>query len=165
MSKPNYSNSVFNGENCLLFAKTITIASMGIATGAGLSYNAMIMPALAKFAPSSSLAVWCETAFPAMSIQVSAIAVSVLGGSYIYYKTKNRFFLYSSVIMASILPYTAAFFLPINGPLFEMNKTGRDDGTIAKKMTQWNRNQYGRVGLNALALFVSLYGALQVNIA
>ncbi|KAH7046383.1 hypothetical protein BKA57DRAFT_466369 [Linnemannia elongata] len=165
MSLPHYFNSVFNSENFLLFTKSITIASMGIATGAGLSYNAMIMPALAKFAPSSSLAVMCETAFPAMSIQVSAIAVSVLGGSYIYYKTKNRFFLYSSFIMASILPYTAAFLIPINGPLFELNKVGRDDGTIVKKMAQWNRNQYGRVGLNALALFVSLFGALQVKVA
>ncbi|KAF9909322.1 hypothetical protein EC991_008833 [Linnemannia zychae] len=138
---------------------------MGIAAGNGLAYNAMIMPALAKFAPASSLAVWCETAFPAMSIQVSAIAVSVLGGSYIYYKTKNRFFLYSSLIMASILPYTAAFFIPINGPLFEMNKAGRDDGTIGEKMRQWNRNQYGRVALNAAALFVSLYGVLHVKSA
>lgn len=66
MSLPHYFNSVFNSENFLLFTKSITIASMGIATGAGLSYNAMIMPALAKFAPSSSLAVMCETAFPAM---------------------------------------------------------------------------------------------------
>ncbi|KAG0284475.1 hypothetical protein BGZ96_011146 [Linnemannia gamsii] len=165
MSLSPYVNSVFNGENFLLFTKSITIASIGIATGAGLSYNAMIMPSLAKFAPSSSLAVFCETAFPAMSIQVSAIAVSVLGGSYIYYMTKNRFFLYSSLIMASILPYTAAFFLPINARLFEMNKTGRDDGTIGKKMAQWNRNQYGRVGLNALALFVSLFGVLHVKSA
>ncbi|KAG0368352.1 hypothetical protein BGX24_002872 [Mortierella sp. AD032] len=163
MSLPYYFNAVFNGENFLLFTKSITIASMGIATGTNLSYNAMIMPALAKFAPTSSLAVMCETAFPAMSIQVSAIAVSVLGGSYIYYKTKNRFFLYSSLIMAAILPYTAAFLIPINGPLFELNKSGRDDGTIGEKMKQWNRNQYGRLALNAAALFVSLFGVLHVK--
>ncbi|KAF9087098.1 hypothetical protein BGX23_008374 [Mortierella sp. AD031] len=163
MSLPYYFNAVFNGEDFMLFTKSVTIASMGIAAGAGLSYNAMIMPALAKFSPASSLAVWCETARPAMSIQVSAIVVSVLGGSYIYYKTKNRFFLYGSLIMASILPYTATMFLPINASLFEINKAGRDDGTIGTKMQQWNRNQYGRVFLNAAALFVTLFGALHVK--
>lgn len=128
-------------------------------------FTTLLLLTFLSILPSSSLPRSFSRHHTRIAIQVSAIAVSVLGGSYIYYKTKNRFFLYSSVIMASILPYTAAFFIPINGPLFEMNKIGRDDGTIVKKMAQWNRNQYGRVGLNALALFVSLYGALQVKTA
>ncbi len=68
--------------------------------------------------------------------------------------------MYSSLLMASILPYTSVMFLPINSRLFEMNKTG-DDGTIATKMEQWNRNQYGRVLLNVAAMVISLYGVLQ----
>ncbi|KAG0207129.1 hypothetical protein BGX28_001560 [Mortierella sp. GBA30] len=159
----HYISTIFNGENLLLFTKTVTIASMGIAAGSALSYNAMIMPSLAKFAAKSSLAVWCETTHAAMSIQVSAIAVSVIGGSIIYFKTKNRYFLYGSMIMASILPYTVAMFLPINSRLFEMNKTGIDDGTIESKLLQWNRNQYGRTLLNVAALVVTLYGGLQLK--
>ncbi|KAF9938423.1 hypothetical protein BGZ67_000194 [Mortierella alpina] len=156
----HFINAVFSGENILLVTKTITIASMGIAAGTGLSYNTLIMPSLAKLPAQTAVAVWCNTAFAAMSTQVSAIAISVIGGSIVYYKTKNRFFLYSSLIMASILPYTSVMFLPINSRLFEMNKTG-DDGTIATKMEQWNRNQYGRVLLNVAAMVISLYGVLQ----
>jgi hypothetical protein len=62
MSLPYYFNAIFNGENFILFTKSITIASMGIAAGHGLAYNTLIMPALAKFDPLNSLAVWCETA-------------------------------------------------------------------------------------------------------
>ncbi|KAF9932400.1 hypothetical protein FBU30_008252 [Linnemannia zychae] len=163
MSLPYYFNAIFNGENILLLTKTITITSMGISAGSAFNYVSVIMPALAKFAPTSSLAVWCETGAASKSIQVSAIAISVLGGSYIYYATKNRFFLYSSLIMASILPYTSMFMLPINRPLFEMNKSGHDDGTIAEKMRLWKRNQYGRFALNAVALIVSILGVLHVK--
>ncbi|KAG0035991.1 hypothetical protein BGZ82_004846 [Podila clonocystis] len=160
MTSPSYIDRIFNGESVLLFVKTLTIASMGIAAGSGLSYNAMIMPALRKFSASSAVSVWAETAQGAMSIQVSAIAISVLGGSYIYYKTKNRFFLYSSVLMASILPYTLAFFLPINKSLFAIRSSGKDDGTIETKMIQWNKLQYGRTLMNVTSLFIALYGGL-----
>ncbi|KAF9343674.1 hypothetical protein BGX26_005377, partial [Mortierella sp. AD094] len=158
----HHFNNIFNGDNLLLVTKTITIASMGIAAGAGLSYNAMIMLALQKFS-ATSLAVWCQTAFPAIAIQVSAIAVSVVGGSIVYYKTNNRSYLYGSMIMASILPYTAVMFLPINKSLFQMNKTGIDDGTAISKLQQWNKNQYGRTFLNVAALLITLYGGLQVK--
>ncbi|KAF8938987.1 dolichyl-P-Man:Man(5)GlcNAc(2)-PP-dolichol alpha-1,3-mannosyltransferase [Dissophora ornata] len=163
MSLPHYINTIFSSENFLLITKTATIASMGIAAGTGLSYNAMIMPSLAKIAPMDAVAVWCGTAIGAMTTQVSAIAISVLGGSYVYYRTKNRFYLYGSMLMLSILPYTAVMFLPINSRLFEMNRSGVDDGTVAIKMQQWNKNQYGRVFLNVAALVVTLLGTLHVK--
>ncbi|KAG0266810.1 hypothetical protein BG011_000862 [Mortierella polycephala] len=153
MSLSHNLNVIFNGETFLLVTKTVTIASMGIAAGAGLSYNAMILPALSKLPAANALAVWCETAKGAMPI-------SVLGGSIVYYKTKNKSFLYSAMIMLSILPYTWTMFFPINGPLFEMNKTGTNDSTIEVKFRQWNRNQYGRVLLNVAAMAVALYGGL-----
>ncbi|KAG0350769.1 hypothetical protein BC939DRAFT_506449 [Gamsiella multidivaricata] len=161
MSLSSYFNALFNGQNILLVTKTVTIASMGIAAGAGLSYNAMIMPAVQKFSPMNALAVWCECAFPAMLIQITAIATSVIGGTIVYYKTKNRSFLYGAMIMASVLPYTGVMFFPINSELFRMNKSGIDDGTVWEKMQQWNRNQYGRVLLNVAAMVVTLFGGLQ----
>ncbi|KAF9336258.1 hypothetical protein BG006_009214 [Podila minutissima] len=81
---PSFIDRIVNGENVLSFFKTATIASMGIAAGSALSYNAMIMPALRKFSASRAVSVWVETAHGAMSIQVSAVAISVLSGSYIY---------------------------------------------------------------------------------
>ncbi|KAF9308480.1 hypothetical protein BG003_011045 [Podila horticola] len=163
MTSPSFIDRIFNGENILLFVKTVTIASMGIAAGSALSYNAMIMPALRKFSASSAVSVWAETAHSAMFVQVSAIAISALGGSYIYYKTKNRFFLYSSLLMASIMPYTVAFFLPINKSLFAIRTSGKDDGTIEPKMIQWNKLQYGRTLLNVTSLLIALYGGLSGN--
>ncbi|KAI1299944.1 hypothetical protein EDD11_006346 [Mortierella claussenii] len=159
MSSPY--NNLFTGGNILLLAKTVTIASMGIASGVGLSYNAMIMPSIQKLSPMNSLAVFCRAASPAMSIQVSAIAVSLLGGTLVYNKTKNRSFLYGSMIMLSVLPYTVFMFFPINRALFSMNKTGVDDGTIGLRMQQWNRYQYGRTLLNVTALLVTLFGGLE----
>lgn len=66
MTHPSLIDRIFNGENVLLVAKTVTIASMGIAAGSCLSYNAMIMPALRKFSASSAVSVWAETAHGAM---------------------------------------------------------------------------------------------------
>lgn len=66
MTHPSLIDRIFNGENVLLVAKTVTIASMGIAAGSCLSYNAMIMPALRKFSASSAVSVWAETAQGAM---------------------------------------------------------------------------------------------------
>lgn len=63
---PSFIDRIFNGENLLPFVKTVTIASMGIAAGFLLSYNAMIMPALRKFSASSAVSVWAETAHGAM---------------------------------------------------------------------------------------------------
>ncbi|KAG0362868.1 hypothetical protein BG005_003750 [Podila minutissima] len=67
MMPPSFIDRIFNGENLLPFVKTVTIASMGIAAGFLLSYNAMIMPALRKFSASSAVSVWAETAHGAMS--------------------------------------------------------------------------------------------------
>lgn len=85
-----------------------------------------------------------------------------LGGVGVYYKTKNKYFLYGGLIMLSILPYTMVMFLPINKDLFAFAKSGLGDldGSIARKMVIWNRNQYGRTALNVAALLTTLYGAL-----
>ncbi|KAG0328044.1 hypothetical protein BG004_002630 [Podila humilis] len=139
---------------------------MGIAAGSQLSYNVMLMPALRKFSTASAVAVWAETAKGAMTIQVSAVLISVLGGGYIYYKTKNRFFLRSSLLMASIIPYTATFFLPINKSLFEFRDQGIiDDGTIDAKMVKWNKLQYGRVLMNVTSMLIALYGGLARDVS
>lgn len=95
--------------------------------------------------------------------QVSAFVTGSLGGSVVYYKTKNKYYLYGGLIMAAILPYTMVMFLPINKELFAFAKSGLADvdGSIAHKMMIWNRNQYGRTALNLIALFTTLYGTIK----
>ncbi|KAF9430158.1 hypothetical protein BGZ94_008098 [Podila epigama] len=160
---PHHPQNKFSStDNLLRFAKAASIASMGIATGVGFSYIALILPNVRTLSATTALNIWVGSARGAMSTseQVSAIAISVLSGSYIYYKTKNRFFLYSSVLMASIFPYTFTFFIPINRALFSMHSTGLIDGTVHAKLDRWNTFQYGRVLMNFTSLLISLYGAL-----
>lgn len=64
------------------------------------------------------------------------------------------------MLMASIMPYTFAFFIPINKALFAMRSSGKDDGTIDSKMIQWNKLQYGRTLMNVTSLLLALYGGL-----
>jgi len=85
-----------------------------------------------------------------------------LGGMILYYKTKNKYYLYGGLIMASIFPYTMALFVPINKHIFAFVKSGLEDvdGSMAEKMWIWNRNQYGRTVLNAAGFLTTLFGAV-----
>ncbi|KAG0048975.1 hypothetical protein BGZ83_006160 [Gryganskiella cystojenkinii] len=162
MSMPTHVSSIFNGENLLLLVKTLTVASMGIGTGAGVAMNVTIMPTLAKFSTTSAAHFFKEMAQPAMLTQVTALVTGLLGGSAVYYKTKNKYFLYGGLIMLSILPYTVVMFLPLNFAIFDFAKSGLSDvdGSIAKTLITWNRRQYGRTALNATAFLTTLYGIL-----
>ncbi|GJJ72938.1 hypothetical protein EMPS_05296 [Entomortierella parvispora] len=153
----------FNGDNLLLISKCITIASMGIGAGAGVAMNGTIMPTLTKLSGASAVSFWSQMAHPAKMTQLSSLITAFLGGVGVYYKTKNKYFLYGSLLMLSIIPYTVVMFLPINRELFAFAKSGLADvdGSFARKIVTWNRNQYGRTALNFAALFTTLYGALK----
>ncbi|KAG0048974.1 hypothetical protein BGZ83_006159 [Gryganskiella cystojenkinii] len=153
---------VNNGEKSMTFLKGATIVVMGLGTGSSLSVNVAVMPALAKIPTSIAARLWTEMVLPATIIQVSAFVFGFLGGMALYYETKNKYYLYGGLIMASIFPYTLAMFVPINQELFMFVKSGLEDvdGSIAEKMWIWNRNQIGRTALNTAGFLTTLFGAL-----
>ncbi|GJJ72939.1 hypothetical protein EMPS_05297 [Entomortierella parvispora] len=120
------------------------------------------MPSLAKVSTSTATLLWTNMVVPSMAIQVSAYVLGFLGGMLLYNKTKNKYYLYGGLIMASIFPYTMAMFVPINKDIFAFVEAGLEDvdGSMAEKMWIWNRNQCGRTVLNAAGFLTTLFGAV-----
>ncbi|KAF9909320.1 hypothetical protein EC991_008831 [Linnemannia zychae] len=150
-----------SSTNVLLVTKVITISSIGIFAGTALNYNTIVMPSLRKFASSSSLAVWAEMYLLAKPIQITTIAVSALGGAFLFYKTSNPYYLYSAVIMASIAPYTTTLLYPINNKLLEIRKHGGDDRPVEEMLIRWDAIHFGRTLLSYGAFVLTLYAALR----
>ncbi|KAI9241159.1 hypothetical protein MVEG_05646 [Podila verticillata NRRL 6337] len=152
-----------NSSNLLLVTKMITIGSMGVFAGGALSYSTMIMPTLRKFASTSSLAVWCEMYLIAKPIQISMIVISSLGGAGLYYQTKNHCYLYGSLMMASLVPYTVSLLYPINHKLLDIRKSGKDDPHVEEMLVRWDAIAFGRTLISYGAMFITLYGALRAS--
>ncbi|KAG0372195.1 hypothetical protein BGX24_000582 [Mortierella sp. AD032] len=150
-----------SSSNILLVTKVITISSIGIFAGTALNYNTVVMPSLRKFASSSSLAVWSEMYLLAKPIQISTITISALGGMFLFNKTANPYYLYSSILMASLVPYTMTLLYPINNKLLEIRKHGGDDRPVEEMLIRWDTIHFGRTVMSYSALLLTLYGALR----
>ncbi|KAF9080543.1 hypothetical protein BGX29_001952 [Mortierella sp. GBA35] len=150
-----------SSTNVLLVTKIVTISSIGIFAGTALNYNTIVMPSLRKFASSSSLAVWAEMFLLAKPIQISTIALSALGGTFLFYKTANPYYLYSAALMASIAPYTYTLLYPINNKLLEIRKHGGNDRPVEEMLVRWDAIHFGRTLISYGAFVLTLYGALR----
>ncbi|KAF9119791.1 hypothetical protein BGW39_011909 [Mortierella sp. 14UC] len=152
-----------SSTNILLATKVITISSIGIFAGTALNYNTIVMPSLRKFASASSLAVWAEMFLLAKPIQITTIATSAMGGIFLFYKTANPYYLYSAVLMASIVPYTYTLLYPINNKLLAIRKHGGDDRPVEEMLVRWDAIHFGRTLISYGAFVLTLYGALRGN--
>ncbi|KAG0328045.1 hypothetical protein BG004_002631 [Podila humilis] len=150
-----------SGSNMLLATKMITVGSMGIFAGGALSYSTFIMPTLRKFASSSSLAVWCEMYQYAKPIQIAMTTISSLGAAGLYYQTKNQYYLYGSLLMGTLVPYTLSLLYPINNKLLEIRRSGKDSPHVEEMLARWDAIAFGRTLISFGAMFVTLYGALR----
>ncbi|KAF8925976.1 hypothetical protein EDD21DRAFT_241895 [Dissophora ornata] len=161
MPTPHHFKAFASSSNLLLVTKIVTVSSMGIFTGTALCYNAIVMPSLRKFASTSSLAVWSEMFLLTKPIQVSAIAISALGGSILYYKTHDPFYLLGGMMMAIIVPYTKLLFDPMDNRLLDIRKHGKDDRGVEEMLMRWDTLHFGRTLLGYGATVVTLYAALR----
>ncbi|KAG0313941.1 hypothetical protein BGZ99_008472 [Dissophora globulifera] len=147
--------------NFLLATNVVTVAAMGIFAGSALHSNTVVMPALRNFASSSSLAVWAEIYLRGRPLQVVTVAISSLGASALFYKTRNPYYLAGAALIAAIAPYTSLLLYPINHQLLDFRKHGRDDPAVEEMLVHWSTIQSGRTLLSCSAMVVTLYGALQ----
>jgi uncharacterized membrane protein len=99
--------------------------------------------------------------FASTAIQMSSIVVSSLGGSILYYRTRNPYYLAGAAMMASIVPYTATLLYPINNKLLDIRKHGHDDPHVESMLTQWDTLHFGRTLMSLGALVVTVYAALR----
>ncbi|KAI1299943.1 hypothetical protein EDD11_006345 [Mortierella claussenii] len=150
-----------SSSNVLLVTKIATISSMGIFAGTALNYNTVVMPSLRKFASSSSLAVWAEMYVLAKPIQISTIAISAVGASALYYKTRNPYYLAGAAMMAVIVPYTTILLHPINNKLLDIRKHGRNISQVEEMLIRWDAIHFGRSLLSYGAMLMTLYAALR----
>ncbi|KAF9933827.1 hypothetical protein FBU30_004223 [Linnemannia zychae] len=120
------------------------------------------MPSLRKFASSSSLAVWAEMYLLARPLQVSLLAISALGGTFLFYKTSNPCYIYSAALMFSLVPYTKILLYPINHKLLNIRKHGHgEDRNVEEMLIRWDALHFGRTAIGYGALLLVLYGALR----
>ncbi|KAF9332743.1 hypothetical protein BGZ91_011577 [Linnemannia elongata] len=150
-----------SSSNILLVTKVLTISSIGIFAGTSLNYNLVVMPSLRKFASASSLAVWAEMSLIANPLQMTTTVLSALGGLILFSKTANPYYLYSSILMISLIPYSRLLLLPINNKLLEIRKRGGDDRPVEELLIRWDALHFGRTVIGYGALVLMLYGALR----
>ncbi|KAF9129844.1 hypothetical protein BGW39_003784 [Mortierella sp. 14UC] len=156
--------NILNSPSSLASAKILTVASIGIFAGQALAYNAIIMPALRTVSPEAALPIWAKSYTTGKNIQVSLILTSVLAGLPVYYKTQNVFFLIGPLVMASIIPFTLAFIMPVNHRLLDILEGKRygkkgGEGNLSELYIKWDLLHFGRTVLSMGALGLTLYGS------
>ncbi|KAG0099670.1 hypothetical protein BGZ93_006479 [Podila epicladia] len=147
-------------SNTLLVGKFVAVASIGIYAGNAFFYSNALMPALAKFSTASSVAVWSEIFHKVKGTQITSMALGALSGAGLFYKTDNRFYLYSAAIMASLIPYTSLLLVPVSKKLLDIRKHNKDDGTADILLRRWSKIHFGRTLLGFAALFSATYGLI-----
>ncbi|ORZ09332.1 hypothetical protein BCR41DRAFT_388303 [Lobosporangium transversale] len=152
--------AVANTSNVLLITKIVTISSMGIYAGSALNFNTVIMPSLRRFAWNSSLSVWGEMFILSKPIQFTSIMTSVIGGSILFYQTRNPYYLAGAAMMGSILFYTNVLLHPIHAHLLDIRKHSREEPSVEEMLIQWDAIHFGRTLLSYGAMVVTLYAAL-----
>ncbi|KAF9089921.1 hypothetical protein BGX29_011795 [Mortierella sp. GBA35] len=167
--------NILNNPSFLVSAKVLTVGSIGLFAGQALSYNAIIMPALRTVSPEAALPIWAKSYNIAKNIQVGLILTSVLAGLPVYHKTQNAFFLIGPLVMASIVPFTLAFIMPVNHTLLDIldshgghkeggkagskKKGGKVEGTLSELYVKWDLLHFGRTVLSLGAFGLTLYGS------
>ncbi|KAF9183403.1 hypothetical protein BGZ51_001540 [Haplosporangium sp. Z 767] len=168
--------TIANSSNTLLAGKIVTVASLGIFAGTALTYSAVIMPSLRKFSTTSSVAIWHEIFQSAKSLQVATLTAGIAGSVGLYYKSKNAFYLYGAITMATVIPYTLLTLVPLNKKLFAIRQTNTingksnslkdsvsNDNVSEDLLNRWSLFHLGRVALGFGALFSVLYGVVSEN--
>ncbi|KAG0272803.1 hypothetical protein BGZ95_011410 [Linnemannia exigua] len=155
---------IFNSSSSLVSAKILTVASIGLFAGQALAYNAIIMPALRSVSPETALPIWAKSYAIGKNMQVCLILTSVLAGLPVYHRTQNVFFLIGPLMMASIIPFTMAFIMPVNHTLLDI-LDGKGDGkkggagNLSVLYNKWDLLHFGRTVLSLGALGLTLYGS------
>ncbi|KAF9435120.1 hypothetical protein BGZ76_006870 [Entomortierella beljakovae] len=142
----NQLRELVNAPNLILFTKIITVSSMGIYAGSAYNYNAVIMPSLRKFAST---------------FQIANIAVSVMGASILYFRTKDTYYLLGALLMASMLPYNKTLVYPINKKLLDIRKHGGNDSKVEEILAKWDSLHFVRTLLSFGATVSTLYAGLR----
>ncbi|KAF9905493.1 hypothetical protein EC991_001602 [Linnemannia zychae] len=164
MAVQQFFTNIINSSSALVSAKILTVASIGLFAGQALAYNVIIMPALRTVSPEAALPIWAKSYNIGKNIQVSLIATSILAGLPVYYKTQNAFFLIGPLVMASIIPFTLAFIMPVNHTLLdilegkESSKMG-SESNLSELYIKWDLLHFGRTVLSLGALGLTLYGS------
>ncbi|KAF9969807.1 hypothetical protein BGZ73_007669 [Actinomortierella ambigua] len=149
-----------SADNTVIIGKSLSVAAIGIFSGTALSFNTFILPSLRKFSAASSLSVWNAMFHKAGVSQISMIVIGTLSSAAVYYKTKNAYFLYGSVVMASIFPYTLGLLGSVNNQLIEAHKAGTAGPHTEALLSRWEKINLGRAILGLTALGLVAYGGV-----
>lgn len=107
---------------------------------------------------SISNRLFCRTMFS--EIQVALIGASLLSGAAVYYKTDNIQYLIPPFLLATVVPFTFAFILPVNRELLGiLDGTGKKNSTVEQLFDKWDLLHFGRTVVSTTAFVLALYGA------
>ncbi|KAG0089297.1 hypothetical protein BGZ93_009933 [Podila epicladia] len=146
-------------STALVVGKVVSVGCIGIFAGQSLFYNAILMPALRRAHTDAALPVWAYSYQIAKDLQVALIGASLLSGIGIYYKTENIQYLIPPVLLATVVPFTFAFIMPINRELLGiLNGTSKKNNTVEHLLNRWDMLHLGRTALSITAFVLALYG-------
>ncbi|KAF9337204.1 hypothetical protein BG006_005925 [Podila minutissima] len=183
-------------STALVVGKVVSVGCIGIFAGQSLFYNAILMPALRRAHTDAALPVWANSyqiakgklssltvlhteikkprTHTALSVifhdisdlQVALVGASLLSGFGVYYKTENIQHLIPPVLLATVVPFTFAFIMPINRELLDiLNGTGKKNSTVEHLLNRWDMLHFGRTVLSIAAFVLALYDTYSDNAA
>ncbi|KAG0017613.1 hypothetical protein BGZ81_010657 [Podila clonocystis] len=146
-------------STALIVGKVVSVGCIGIFAGQSLFYNAILMPALRRAPSDAALPIWADSYHIAKNVQVALIGASLLSGFGVYYNTENIQCLIPPILLATVVPFTFAFIMPVNHELLGiLNRTGRKNNTVEHLLNRWDLLHFGRTVLSTTAFVLALYG-------
>ncbi|KAF9289490.1 hypothetical protein BGZ74_000717 [Mortierella antarctica] len=132
-------------STALVVGKVVSVGCIGIFAGQSLFYNAILMPALRRAHTDAALPVWAN------SYQIAKGKLSSL-------TTEDIQHLIPPVLLATVVPFTFAFIMPINRELLGiLNGTGKKNSTVEHLLNRWDMLHFGRTVLSITAFVLALY--------
>ncbi|KAI9486210.1 MAG: hypothetical protein EXX96DRAFT_548130 [Benjaminiella poitrasii] len=142
----------------LYYPKTIGLISTGLFAGFSLCLNFVNVPSIR--ASKDPLPVFCKTYSNGARFAIVSIFIGAASNALCYYYTRKTNFLYSSLLMFAVPPFTIAAIAPTNNKLFAMESQGDnyDRKKVYDLVAKWNKLQWVRTtcGITAF-LFRILY--------
>jgi uncharacterized membrane protein len=128
----------------IYYPRSLALYANGAFVGLSLTMNLVTIPSIKS--SKDPLPVFLNTYIRGSRLAIPSILVTSASNAVCYYHTKNPRFLYASILIAAVIPYTMLFIAPINNQLFALEKDGNnyDRKRVDQLLIKWNKRQYVR---------------------
>lgn len=138
----------------IYYPRSIGLFANGVFAGIGLCMNFVNVPAIR--ATKDPLPVFYKTYNHTKVLAIISIAVSTVANGICYYRTKDKTFVYTTVLSFFSFPFTLLFMAPVNNKLIAMEDKPLDIQKVNTLVTKWNKLQTVRTATGIAAFVINI---------